>query len=247
MSAESNGKQLAILSFHKIGEPPRGAWNTWFYVPEGTFVRQLTYLATHGWRVIDQATFVKGLEDPGSLPSRSALITFDDGYRSMRTIALPWLRRFGFPAIVFVPTDYIGGRNAFDGGSEPDEPICDWDDLKELERCGVSIQPHGVSHKRFSDLNLEQQRGELLGAKAVLEDGLRHRAEVFAFPYGDDGRDPEALRKELKQVGYRAACLYRGGPVSFPLTNPYRLPRLAMGPDTDLEAALVRGKFIPLP
>jgi len=96
-NAELSSKKLAILSFHKIGEPPRGAWSTWFYIPEDTFIRQLTYLATNGWEVIDQSRFVKGLEDAESLPRRSALITFDDGYRSMRTVALPLLRRFGFP------------------------------------------------------------------------------------------------------------------------------------------------------
>src|SRR5438105_15685845 len=39
-NAEPNGKKQAILSFHKIGEPPRGGWNTWFCIPEDTFIRQ---------------------------------------------------------------------------------------------------------------------------------------------------------------------------------------------------------------
>jgi peptidoglycan/xylan/chitin deacetylase (PgdA/CDA1 family) len=247
MTIEKSDKKLAILSFHKIGEPPSGGMNTWFYTPEETFARQLVYLRTNGWEVIDQSRFLRGLEDPEGLPHCCALITFDDGYRSMRTVVLPLLRRFGFPAILFVPTDYIGGRNTFDSGSEPDESICDWDDLKELERGGVSIQPHGVSHRRFSELDLEQQKVELQHSKAAIEDRLGRRAEIFAFPYGDDGMNPQIVRQELEHAGYRAACLYRGGPMSFPLANPYRLPRLAMGPTTDLEAALVRGEFIPLP
>ena len=242
-----DGHKLAILSFHKIGEPPPGGWTTWFYIPEETFIRQLTYLEANGWQVIDQSRFLKGLEDPESLPRRSALLTFDDGYRSMRTVALPLLKRFGFPSILFVPTNYIGGRDTFGSGRNPSELICDWDDLKVLESEGISIQSHGASHRHFSEMNLEEQKAELLHSKAALEDGLGHPVEIFAFPYGDDGANPEALRKELEQAGYRAACLYRGGPISFPLTNPFRLPRLAMGPDTDLEAALERGEFIPLP
>lgn len=247
MSNNLSENKLAILSFHKIGEPPRGRRATWFYIPEETLIRQLTYLATHGWPVIDHSRFVKGLENPETLPPRSALITFDDGYRSMRTVTLPLLRRFGFSAILFVPTNYIGGRNTFDSRSEPEEPICDWEDLKELESGGVSIQPHGASHRHFTEMDLEQQKEELLSSKAALEERLGSRADVFAFPYGDDGRDAQALRGELAQAGYRAACLYRGGPISFPVTNPYRLPRLAMGPDTDLERALEKGEFIPLP
>jgi peptidoglycan/xylan/chitin deacetylase (PgdA/CDA1 family) len=247
MNAEMDGKQLAILSFHKIGKPPAGGWSTWFYIPEETFIRQLNYLKSGGWKVLDHSQFLEGLENPASLPGRSALITFDDGYRSVRTIVLPILRKLGLPAVLFVPTDYVGGHNKFDGGAEPEEAICDWNELQELEREGISIQAHGVSHRHFSDLNLERQRAELLGSKAALENRLDKPVEIFAFPYGDNGLNPEELKGELERSGYRAACLYRGGPVSFPVTNPYRLPRLAMGPDTNLEAALTFGEFIPLP
>lgn len=45
-------------------------------------------------------------------------------------------------------------------------------------------------------------------------------------------------RKSLQGTGYRAAFLYKGGPVSLPAADPYRLTRLAMGPDTDLRAEL---------
>jgi peptidoglycan/xylan/chitin deacetylase (PgdA/CDA1 family) len=240
-------KQLAILSFHKIGEPSAGGWSTWFYIPEETFIRQLNDLKSGGWKVLDHLQFLEGLENPSSLPERSALITFDDGYRSMVTVVLPVLRGLGLPAVLFVPTDYVGGNNTFDSGAEPQEAICDWSELQELEREGVSIQAHSVSHRHFSNLSIEEQTTELLGSKAVLENRLGKPVEIFAFPYGDDGLNPGELEGELERAGYRAACLYRGGPVSFPVANPYRLPRLAMGPETNLEAALTCGEFIPLP
>lgn len=247
MNTEIGEKRLAILSFHKIGLPRAGGWNTWFYIPEETFIRQLNDLKSGGWKILDHSEFLDGLENPASLPERSALITFDDGYRSMLTVALPVLRRFGFPAVLFVPTDYVGGCNTFDGGAEPDEDICAWDELLELEREGISIQAHGVSHRPFSDLSLEGQREELQKSKAVLENHLDKTVDTFAFPYGNDGLHPEQLRGEIEKAGYRAACLYRGGPISLPVADPYRLPRLAMGPDTNLEAALTCGEFIPLP
>ena len=62
--------------------------------------------------------------------------------------------------------------------------------------------------------------------------------EVFAFPYGDGGANPELTTELLRKTGYASACLYGGGPIRLPARDPFRLPRLAMGPETDLDAAL---------
>jgi|SRR5215208_2069547 len=251
VSIRSSSRTLAILGFHKIGEPPPDGWETWFYIPEATFVEQLSFLREDGWQVIDLASFLKGLAAPNSLPEWAALLTFDDGYRSMRTVALPWLLQFGYPAVLFMPTEFIGARNIFDA-AEPEEALCDWDDLIALERQGVSVQSHGASHRPFSDLTLIEQEKELRQSKTTLKAGLGKRVEVFSYPYGDDGvssypydDDDEAssrvlrkVRETLERAGYRAACLYGGGLTSLPAADPYRLTRLAVGPDTDLQAEL---------
>jgi peptidoglycan/xylan/chitin deacetylase (PgdA/CDA1 family) len=231
---------VAILGFHKIGEPPPGGWETWFYIPEETFAGYLDDLREGGWHVIGLAAFLRGLAEPDSLPERTALLTFDDGYRSIRHVALPWLRQFDFPAVLFVPTNFIGGRNDFDANSEPEEAICDWDDLRELERCGISVQSHGASHRTFSQLDPDEQETELLWSRSVLEAELGKPVAVFSFPYGDGGADPQTMGRMLGRAGYQAACLYGGGPNRLPLADPYRLTRLAMGPDTDLRAALAQ-------
>ena len=127
-------RHLVILAYHKIGPPAPGGWETWYYVPEETFAAQLDCLQQLGWSVIDVAAFLAGLDDPGSLPPRAALVTFDDGYRNIHDCALPRLRERGCPGVVFVPTQYIGGINGFDADTrEPPEPICSWEHLRELE------------------------------------------------------------------------------------------------------------------
>jgi len=156
----------------------------------------------------------------------------------MRETALPILRRLEAPAVLFVPTDFIGGSNGFDAGVEPDEAMCGWEDLRALEAGGVSVQSHSVTHRPFSELSLEDQQQEARGSKAVLEAGLGKPVDLFAFPYGDAGREPQALAGVLERSGYRAACLYGGGPTGLPAADPYRLTRVAVGPDSDLEALL---------
>ena len=241
VSPRSDDRIVAILSYHKIGKPSDPDWDTWFHIPEAIFAGHLGCLRENGWHVIGLEDFLRSLTVPDGLPQRSVLLTFDDGYQSMRRTALPWLVKFGYPAIVFVPTDFIGGHNWFDTDNEPEEVMCDWDDLRELERCGVSVQSHGVSHRAFSELDLAEQKEELMRSKAVLEDGLGKPVNVFAYPYGDGGMTPAVQRNLLMQAGYAASCLYGGGPMRLPIAEPYRLTRLAMGPDTDLLAELEQG------
>jgi peptidoglycan/xylan/chitin deacetylase (PgdA/CDA1 family) len=227
---------IAILGFHKIGPPPAGGWESWFYVSEHQFAGFLSDLKNDGWEVVDLDRFLRALEKPETLPERAALLTFDDGYRSMRGVTLPLLRHFEMPAVLFVPTDYVGQRNSFDAGVEPDEPICNWDDLRELARGGVSIQSHAASHRRFSELSMQEREDEAVRSKVALEEHLGTPCQAIAFPYGDPG--PSADRCVLTNAGYEAAFLYGGGPVRLPIANRYRVQRVAMGPNTDLCAEL---------
>ena len=231
-------RRLAVLGFHKIGAPPPGCSSTWFYISETIFERFLHLLQKNRWHVIDVETFLNGLELPASLPKLAALLTFDDGYRSMRHIALPILSSFGFPSVLFVPTNYIGSTNYFDAGLEPEEPICAWNDLEELQRGKVSVQSHGVAHRRFSMIDDTQRRHEMEHSKKLIEDRLGHAVKMFSFPYGDNGREPRVAASMLREAGYSAAFLYGGGLNVMPCRDRFAFQRVAMGPDTDL-AALV--------
>jgi peptidoglycan/xylan/chitin deacetylase (PgdA/CDA1 family) len=237
---------LAILAFHKVGGPSPGGWETWYYNTVAEFVGYLSYLREQDWRVIDAATLVQGLSDPAVLGPRAALLTFDDGYRSVLEVAAPVLRQFGYPAVVFVPTAHVGqGSHSFDADSgEPDEPLCDWDELAELERYGVSVQSHGVTHRGFSRLDPGQRDEELWRSREVLESRLRKPVELFSFPYGEGGEDPAEVDRALGRAGYKAACLYDGLVNPVPPSNPYRLSRLTLGrwsdPRTEM-ASLLQG------
>jgi peptidoglycan/xylan/chitin deacetylase (PgdA/CDA1 family) len=231
-------RQIAILAYHKVGAPSRGAWETWFYVPEAVFGEHLKCIRDSGWTPIDVTRFVAGLECPERLPVRSVLITFDDGYISVLRVALPLLAAAGYPAVMFVPTQYIGTTNLFDHSVEPSEPICSWQELRELEAGGISVESHGASHTPLSTLSAEARDEELLTSKQLLQNALNKQVLLFSYPYGDSGCHHEATAAALRSHGYRAAFLYAGRPAIVPSAQPFLLPRIAVGPDTDLQAIL---------
>lgn len=231
-------RTTVILSFHKIGEPPAKGWQTWNYIDESTFGRFLEELREECYHVLDLPAFLGGMKNPALLPERSALLTFDDGYKSMLSVAQPVLGQFGVPSVLFVPTAFIGRTNEWDRDNEPEEPLADWDELEELQGRGVAIQSHSVSHRNFDDLDLEEQEHEIRRSKELLEDRLGTGVTAFAFPYGNNGRHVAAMEKVLRDSGYEASFLYKGGAFDLPTETPHRITRLPMGPDTDLAARL---------
>ena len=230
---------VAVLGYHKIGDPPPGSWDTWYLVPTATFREHLALLEQDGWQVIDLATFHGALDTPEILPERSALITFDDGFQSMRGDALTVLREFGHPAVLFVPSDHVGSVNAFDADTaEPEEPLCAAADLASLAAASVSIQSHGASHRAFSTLDAAELANEVGRSKRALEAITGKAVDAIAYPYGDDGVDPAGLAVILRDAGYRSGFRYGGGPLTLPAPDHFALPRLAVGPDSDLAAML---------
>jgi peptidoglycan/xylan/chitin deacetylase (PgdA/CDA1 family) len=230
-------RRIAVLGYHKIGACPDGR-RSWFYIPEAFFEQQLRWIADNGWRVVDIQQFLTGLASPDTLTAKSVLLTFDDGYRSITRGALSVLRGSGLPAVLFVPGAFIGGSNDFDAGIEPEEAICDWEDLLELEQEGVSIQSHGISHRRLSTLDQNELEREIIGSKELLDRRLGRAVDVFSYPYGDCGNDGSDFARVLRRAGYRAAFGFGGRPITLPISDVFRIERIPMGPDTDLAVEL---------
>jgi peptidoglycan/xylan/chitin deacetylase (PgdA/CDA1 family) len=238
MTSAAEIGSLAILGYHHIGEPSNGQVPTRWYLSVHTFERHLAILRDGGWSVIGVDAFLQGLGDPAMFSRKTALLTFDDCHRALLMNALPGLQRLGYSAMAFVPTDFVGASNTYDIAYAPQEALCDWTELRELEAAGVSIQSHSATHRGLSWMSAAEREDELRRSKAAIEERLSKRVDVFALPYGDDKVDPAELELMYKRTGYKAACLFGGGPNPLPVADPYRLERIAVEETTDLQATL---------
>lgn len=101
--------RLSILIFHRVlaTDDP---------ILPGTpsashFDRQIGILS-RVFNILPLADAVARLK-AGTLPARSACITFDDGYADNYTHALPILQKHGIPATFFIATAYLDGGRMF--------------------------------------------------------------------------------------------------------------------------------------
>ena len=129
-------------------------------------------------------------------------ITFDDGYAGVLACAAPVLERHGFPATVFVPTAYVGGRNRWDDLFDPAFRVLNADELVALERHGVAVESHGHEHISYATSPIDKVENDLAQSTAVLESVLGRRPRFLAYPWGPSS---PAARHVVADAGYRAA------------------------------------------
>ncbi len=96
---------LSILIYHRVVAEPDPL------APDQVCAREFDWqlAALSRWfKVLSLREAVTRLRD-GTLPIRSACVTFDDGYADNVTVALPILRRRGVPATFFLAIGFIDG------------------------------------------------------------------------------------------------------------------------------------------
>lgn len=98
-------QRLLILCFHGISIEEEHLWRPATYIHPALFEKRLELLARGRYQVLPLGDAVERLYR-GDLPSRSAVITFDDGTYDFLQLAFPALKRYGFPATVYQTTYY---------------------------------------------------------------------------------------------------------------------------------------------
>ncbi len=135
-----------------------------------------------GVRVISFREFFERLDDPKPFEGKVMMLSFDDSYFSMYTRLMPLLSEFHYPVTLFLFTGPIGAKS---------HDSLSWRQLREMEKCGIEIQSHTVTHP---DLVKLQKKGtpesrrrlfeEIYLSKREIELYLKRPVRYFAFPFG---------------------------------------------------------------
>lgn len=187
-----NTINIPILCYHNFNPTVPGSMNL---TPQ-KFEAQLNLLKENGFTIIPLKEAVEYLQGKrASLPEKSVVITFDDGWQSVYTYISPLVRKYNIPVTLFIyPQTISHGKHAMT-----------WDELKELQQTGLfDIQGHTESHPNFKQ---ERRRlsspayekfvdAELAGSKKILEEKLGIKVTLLAWPFGiyDDYLEQEATK-----------------------------------------------------
>ena len=212
---------VPILMYHAFGKPGEPA--SPFVLPIRKFASQMAWLKRLNYNVLSLEEFLQYRRAYQLPPPRSVIITIDDGYAEIATLVHQVLRRYDFPATVFLVSRKVGGcndwtkREALSG-----RQILSWSEIKEIAGQGIQFGAHTQTHPVLTNISAEQAHAEIVGSKLDLEHELLTQVHTFAYPYGDFNESVEAL---VDQAGFLGGCSVESGfnNWSTPLTALRRL------------------------
>jgi peptidoglycan/xylan/chitin deacetylase (PgdA/CDA1 family) len=212
--------QVIVFGYHRFVDKVRRPDTE---ITPADFEAQMKLLKDSGVTVIGMQDFLAWKRGEKNIPPRSAIITFDDGWKSQYEVAWPILKKYGYPLTLFIYTE--GVRGGHFGGGE----AMTWEQLADMRDNSVDIEAHSKTHqdlrkpydkvakKRLSPPEYEQWlHDEIVGSKELLEQRLGIKVDCFAVPYGFYNQH---IKDVCKQAGYEAVFVVYGQPLTYTSPN----------------------------
>jgi peptidoglycan/xylan/chitin deacetylase (PgdA/CDA1 family) len=218
--------RVPILMYHVINPPFPDSPYPGLYVPRAEFAAQMQALRGAGWHAVTLDEVRQNWLRGDRLPARPFVITFDNGYRSQYTNALPILRRLHWTA----------DENLQLTGLPPDQGGLTAGQVRGLIRAGWELDTQGVSHADLVELDGAELRAQVAGARRTLR--RRYGVPVNWFCYPSGQYDPTVVAA-VRAAGFVGSTTVipgwgeRG-------ESPYALPRLRVLGGTSPAALLTQ-------
>ncbi|MFO7494013.1 MAG: polysaccharide deacetylase family protein [Desulfobacterales bacterium] len=219
-----NGYQVVpILAYEWIAARPEGSKP----VSAAAFEDQMRFLESMGYHPVTLDHLLEFMDFKAPLPQRAVVITVDGTGQEIFDIVAPILRRFRFPAGLFVDTDSVGRKNALT-----------WEHIRALTLQGIAVHSftktgrdltHPSPSESFAD-HLKTLETELLVSKRTIEKNTGQKSRFLAYPHG---KTSDLVIAFLKKYGYRAGFTRKAGSNPF-FVGSFRIQRALITGSTTL-------------
>jgi len=189
---------VPILMYHYIEEPTASTSLTNLYTRPAVFEAHLVALKNDCYQTILASELGRAMMTGRAVPTRSIVLTFDDGYEDMYTNVFPLLKKYNLKATMYIIV------NALDTPG-----YLTREQIKEMSASNqVEIAAHTFNHPDLRKLNYKKDWDEIAGSKKALEHIIGRPVYSFAYPYGFFGQREEEI---CRQAGYlTCASTYPG-------------------------------------
>lgn len=221
---------LVVLQYHHVSNDTPKITS----ISPERFAEHMQYLADKNFTVLS-INKLPDLLKQQSLPDKTVIITFDDGYSSIVDHALPILQKHQFPFTVFISSQPHDQKL---------EGYLTWQQLKQLQKYQATLANHSYGHehliRQHADaspafrMRLWRENIEKNQQRIFVETGSN--LKLFAYPYGEYAPQLQSLLQQMGYLGFAQLS----GPISHN-SSPTALPRFPFGGSyTDMDDFILK-------
>jgi peptidoglycan/xylan/chitin deacetylase (PgdA/CDA1 family) len=201
---------IRVLAYHRIVPDGVTCSGPLMCLKLSWFRKHLQMLERWGFTAITFEDYRLHLDHGLTLPRHPVIITFDDAYVETYELAFPLLREYGMKAVIFALGDRSLMTNVWDmAEGAPTAVLMSDQQLLEMHAAGFEIGSHSLSHRRLTQIPVEEAWDQISRSRMKLEILLNSTVSTFCYPYGEV--TPE-LKAMVARAGYSFACASYSGP-----------------------------------
>ncbi len=196
-STDSQSVYLPVIMYHHITEDKQKAGK--YTVLKDELKNDLEYIKNNGYNTVTVADLINYVQGVKNLPNKPIMITFDDGFESVHTLAYPLLTEYNMKAVVSVIGSVTEKYSQINDHNINYSNLT-WDEINELNESGIiEIQNHSYdmhksdnkSRKGISKLRNETTAEykqilteDLTRLQRLMNENCGFTPTAIAYPYG---------------------------------------------------------------
>ncbi|WP_439107451.1 polysaccharide deacetylase family protein [Congregibacter sp.] len=229
-----------ILMYHMVREPEPGAKFNKLRVSPENFEQQLRWLKEEGWHFASMSDLVNA----ESLPAKTVVLTFDDGYEDNLLNADPVLERYDAKATLYVvedrfDRDWSTSKKAHhDSGELMRESKLSDEQLEQMIASGRwELGGHTRTHANLARLSDAERETEIGDARRSLAERFAVPVDSFAYPFGIYAAEDVIA---ARTAGFSTAVTTEEGIPSDVTAQAMELPRIKVSGKDSMGAFKLR-------
>ena len=188
---------VPILMYHVLANPPANAPYPELYVRPADFAAQVRWLAGQGYHAVSLRRVYDFWRGRRVLPPKPIVLSFDDGYHTDFTVALPVLRAHRWAGVLNLEVRNLQPV----WGTRPGM-------VRKMIAAGWEVDAHTLTHPDLTKVGPDRLKQEVAGSRAAIRRRFGVPVDFFCYP---SGRYDDAVVAAVKAAGYLGATTTNEG------------------------------------
>ncbi|MGC1402463.1 MAG: polysaccharide deacetylase family protein [Thermodesulfobacteriota bacterium] len=213
-------KAVPILTYHHIN-PLEGDMVT---VSVNHFEEQMSFLHRKGYHTLFVSELVEWMQGKRTVPKKSVVLSFDDGFWDNYEFAFPILKKYGLKATIFLVTGWIAEErdpgqareviphhqgNQLIAQGRGDQIAMTWLEAKEMQESGlIEMESHTHSHNKELYQDRPALKDDLDRSREAIRSHLSKNSTCLCWPGGR--YSPESIIT-AREADFTALCTTERG------------------------------------